>query len=161
MRTRSPAFGPDDIEVEDDCPEGTSVEFSEEILDSADCAVDGYYLKVLVTWTVKPFCGEVTTISITVNLTDNTPPAILGSDLIEVTCGEDVPEVEVFDACSDVTVTIDETLGDADCTEGTALIIREITAVDACGNEARKTQTVIVNYLDGPIFQWSGRICVQ
>jgi len=81
---------------------------------------------IVVTFTVTDECGNVTTQTQIINITDNTPPVFtfIPTTIDEVAVAED--------ECSDVTITVmDEMNG--------GQIIRTITATDACGNSTSIT----------------------
>ena len=85
-------------------------------------------------------CGNSTTASQTITVTDNESPVLFGvPDDINLECHEDLPLVNVTatdDCDSDVEITLSVETVSNDCVNQYT-IIRTWTASDDCGNERR------------------------
>lgn len=113
-----------DIVATDECSLATITnDFDPASLD-VDCHMD----PIVVTFTATDVCGNETTQTVTITITDNTPPIFTS---IPTQLGED-PVAE--DECSDVTITSTKE------TNGGQTIVT-YTAIDACGNETSVTVT--------------------
>lgn len=121
-----------DVFVEHFDAEGTSLCFDGDV--------------VIRTWRATDECGNETTLTQTITLTDDVDPyfTFVPADT-NIECGESTPDemATAGDACSSVEVTVAETMGEPNCT-GLASIIRTFTATDGCGNSATAVQVVTV-----------------
>jgi hypothetical protein len=110
---------------------------------TGDCATGFTFVR---TWTATDLCGNSSTFAQNVNTTpDNSPPVFITVPYDQFfDCDDPVifDEPEVFDNCSDVTLTWqDSIIGTGDCNEVNGQIygydiIRTWTATDSCGNSA-------------------------
>ncbi|WP_321996537.1 gliding motility-associated C-terminal domain-containing protein [Draconibacterium orientale] len=137
----------------DNCDSDVPVEFTETRTDG-NCA-NSYTLTR--TWTATDDCGNETSFTQTVTVSDNTAPAFnetLPTAEITAEC-DDVAEAVVLtatDNCdTDVPVEFTETRTDGNCTNSYTLT-RTWTATDDCGNETSFTQTVTVSDNTAPAF---------
>ncbi len=134
------------VTVTDVCDDSPDVTFDEIITTDLDCASLGYFTELICTWTATDDCGNVSTMQITVRLTDTTPPTISGAPAdITVDCGEVIPApttLTAIDNCDnmvDITMSVDSTGGRC---PGASIITRTWTATDDCGNTATVAQVI-------------------
>ncbi|WP_163323404.1 gliding motility-associated C-terminal domain-containing protein, partial [Draconibacterium mangrovi] len=143
----------DVLTAADNCDSDVPVVFTETRTDG-DCA-NSYTLTR--TWTATDDCGNETSFTQTVVVSDNTAPTFNETlPLAEITAECDaVVEAVVLtasDNCdSDVPVVFTETRTDGDCANSYTLT-RTWTATDDCGNETSFTQTVTVSDNTVPTF---------
>lgn len=105
------------------------------------------------TYTAIDACGNVATLTQTVQLIDNTPPVLQNLPPAElfIECGQEAPDVFVFaqDNCSGlVPVSLTASTEEFDCG---FLFTRTWTATDACGNASSFTQTIVAEDTTAPI----------
>ncbi|MFN0030853.1 MAG: T9SS type A sorting domain-containing protein [Flavobacteriales bacterium] len=108
---------------------------------------------LLRTWTLTDGCGNETTQTWTITVTDNEAPAIIGvpSD-ITINCGDDITEAVVFadDNCDpNASVSLTASTEPNECGY---IFIRTWTANDACGNENMASQIITVEDNIPPVF---------
>lgn len=137
--------------VDDNCVMGMSITLSHMDTWESLGGCDGE--TVTRTWTAIDACGNESTASQTLTLTDSQAPVftIVPAD-ITVSCGENVSfgSVAASDNCSAVNVSfIDET--EVIC-EGTYTMTRTWTASDLCGNENTASQIITVQDNEAPEF---------
>jgi hypothetical protein len=130
------------IEFIENCSEVT-VQWEEDVV-AGDCP--NSYTSIR-TCTLTDECGNTTTASYTLNVSDTEGPQILGvpADLI-LDCGTAIPNADVFvvDNCTALPVfTLSETMETIGCT---MILTRRWTAEDECGNVTQEVQ--IITYID-------------
>jgi len=130
------------IEYVENCSE-VQVSWSEEVI-AGDCP--NSYTSIR-TCTLTDACGNETTASYTLNISDTQGPQIEGvpADLV-LDCGDAIPAADVFviDNCTAQPVfTLSETMESIGCT---MVLTRRWTAEDECGNVTQEVQ--IVTYID-------------
>jgi hypothetical protein len=115
-------------------------------------AVNNCTTTIVRTWTASDGCGNTSSISQTITITDNSAPTV-GEFVADVfaQCGE-TPSIEApafADACGTVNVEVQIQNSGAGCN---ATETRTYTATDACGNEAVAVQ--VIHYTDtvAPMF---------
>ena len=141
------------LTASDNCDTDIPVVFTETRTDG-DCA-NNYTLTR--TWTATDDCGNETSFTQKVIVSDNTAPTFnetLPTTEITAECDAVVEAVVLTasDNCeSDVPVVFTETKTDGDCANNYTLI-RTWTATDDCGNETSFTQKVIVSDNTAPTF---------
>ena len=144
--------------AEDNCDTDVTQSCTNEVVYALgeDCP---YHYEDTYTCTAVDDCGNSTTISWTITVSDNTPPQCFPED-ITVCCPTDVPAPEApmaTDNCDpDPVVTLmgADTTWDADCpTQG--VILRHWSAMDCQGNEASCTQTININDDEAPQFDFT------
>jgi len=100
-------------------------------------------------WAAIDDCGNPTTLDQMIVTTDTTPPDFDVPGDVDLACGDTVPAAADIDAVDDcdpnglVATFVGEDISPAgalDCEART--IVRTWTAVDGCGNETTKTQTI-------------------
>jgi hypothetical protein len=105
------------------------------------------------TWTVTDGCDNASSAVQTITMADMTVPefGMVPADLT-LDCGDsyEIVMASAFDACSGVTVTVDEQ-HNYPC-EGTDVMTLTFTASDGCGNTASEVQTVTFEDTTPPVF---------
>ena len=99
-----------------------------------------------ITYTVTDACGNASSVSRAVRITDTLPPvAIETPDNVVVSCEESLPsDAPVFEeACSIAEVMLAESTEIGGCT-GESNLIQVWTATDACGNAATVSRTIAI-----------------
>ncbi len=141
-----PPFGT--VTAIDECGSTVDIQTSE----SQVAATCGFV--IIRTWTATDNCGNQSTASQEITITDTTSPIILEIPAdVTVTCTE-VPEPEEFtatDNCDD-----DLSLGSSDqiAMDGCNMIItRVFRATDDCGNTAIAAQTITVIDIEAPVLE--------
>nr|WP_320021551.1 gliding motility-associated C-terminal domain-containing protein [uncultured Draconibacterium sp.] len=134
------------LTASDNCDSDVSVVFTETRTDG-NCANNYTLTRV---WTATDDCGNETSFTQTVVVSDNTAPTFnetLPTTEITAECDAVVEAVVLTtsDNCdTDVPVVFTETKTDGDCANNYTLT-RTWTATDNCGNETSHTQTVVVS----------------
>ncbi len=148
-----PVLMPQDAVATDNCDDNIIIELSNES-ESGTCLENGFLKKYTYTWTATDDCGNASTLTVVLLVTDNEPPVFDNAPVdITVTCG-DLPEpdgISATDNCSlDVEVAFVETMGTSGCA-GTG-VIRTWIATDQCGNTAQVVQHITVEDNEPPVF---------
>ncbi|MCF8239636.1 MAG: T9SS type A sorting domain-containing protein, partial [Saprospiraceae bacterium] len=131
------------VVVLDDCDEYIDVEFSKDVIYSADCTVDGYYERWILTWVATDICGNSTSIQVTIDIVDDISPQFLMFPAdITIYC-EPLPEVPVLEAVdySPVSIVFTESI-EPGLEFGVTIVTRIWTATDVCGNSIQQIQTI-------------------
>jgi len=135
----------------DMCFEGVMVDFSTNTIDG-DCAADGYISQTTYTWVAADTCGNATSISINVQLTDSTAPSFTSTpaEQTDINCTDDVVfgTVTFEDDCTMVTAT--ESMNETDLGDCTIQYTKTWTITDECGNNDAFTQTITSTDNTGP-----------
>ncbi|MCO6484214.1 MAG: gliding motility-associated C-terminal domain-containing protein [Saprospiraceae bacterium] len=135
----------------DNCDPDPEIIFEEEIL-TGDCVQDGYFLKMICTWTAIDACGNSSSYTIMFLVTDTEPPYFTYvPDPLTIECLDPVPFIpaEADDDCAAITVQHQDSTTNLDCGYQ---IIRTFTATDACGHSATATQRILVTDTTAPYF---------
>ena len=107
---------------------------------------------LLRTWTATDACGNTTIVTQTIHVSDNEAPVFeeVPQDIV-VDCGTDVPVQSpvVADQCGAVSLSLNEVW--IDDVEYCAVLQRNWTATDACGNTSVASQLVTWVDTEGPI----------
>ena len=109
------------------------------------------------TWTATDLCGNSSTASQIITVTDTTPPVLLGipaNVIVQCNAIPAVPGVGVVtatDNCGTATVTGPVIVNTAGSCVGSSIITRTWTATDQCGNSTTATQTITVTDTTAPI----------
>ncbi len=140
-------MGVDDITVADACSDYT-VTFEDVLVEEGICGVSDFLSIWKCLWTVTDACGNTSQFLIYMKIVDTQPPVftLIPPD-IHANCGEtpDLGYAEAQDACSDVRITLEETVIPGDC-YGDYTIARKFTAIDDCNNQISVIQ--YVHYTD-------------
>lgn len=146
----APALDVNSFIAVDNCDPDPSITFEEEIT-SGDCATDGYFLQLICTWTATDACGNSSTFSVTIQITDTEAPVFVQVPAdVTIGCTDDLPTDEAIaeDNCdNDLTLTSKDVTTDLDCGY---LVTRTWTALDDCGNQATASQQIRVIDQDAP-----------
>ncbi len=132
------------VEVTDNCNTYTLTYEDEDV--SGGCAG-----QIIRTYTATDICGNASTFIQILDLTDDVPPVIVCPADATYECDEQVPsaeEPEYSDSCTEVTLTMTETVTGDDCE---TVIARTWTATDECGNASSCTQTIRVVDTTAPV----------
>ena len=111
------------------------------------------------TWTITDACGNSAVYTQIINVDDKTGPVFDGAEpqsLISVSCASDIPSASLQtakDNCGEGTATVsfNEVRSDEQCANKFKLT-RTWIATDVCGNTSSRTQTIIVNDSQAPVF---------
>lgn len=122
----------------DNCDDDVEIYYSDDFTGSCD--------SFLRTWTAIDDCGNSSSCTQTVFITDDTPPVLILPADASVDClSEIVPSItgdaSASDVCSEVSLTYED--GEWIGEECMASLIRTWTATDACGNSVSGEQTII------------------
>jgi len=132
------------VTATDNCSQ-VEVNFEEQELE----LVCGY--QIIRTWTAEDECGNITTDSQTITLSDNLPPVAEPLQDLSVECGNVIPDMEpVFTDATDENLEIEfsEQTESLDCGY---VIERTWIATDDCGNTAEASQTITVTDNTAPV----------
>lgn len=148
-------FVASDVTAVDDCSAMVNISLFDFTLLQGNCGIDGFYRKMVCTWTGADGCGNVTDLSITMIITDDEAP-LFTSMLEDMTLDcRDTPPITpptVIDNCSEeLTIEFSDLPFIEDCQNGFE-ITRIWTATDECGNVATMTQIFTMEASPGPVF---------
>ncbi len=134
-------------EAKDACANGASVTHTDQSTTFSTC-VNFIVGQVLRTFNSADSCGNSTTCLQTITIRDQTPPAIICPDVVQVQCGQQnnlniTGQPTATDNCGGpVSITYsDNNTEFANCT---GVIYRTFVATDPCGNTASCTQPIVV-----------------
>ncbi len=152
--TADPLIDITELTIADNC---SSIDFAN-ITEVLTQLYDGPCVgNVLTRWqqvfTVQDGCGNETVYTLITEIIDTTPPVFTSSPAnVTIECGETapVPQLEAFDACSDVIYNFNEVRTDGDCPNNYTLT-RTWLASDGCGNTSVATQIVTVEDTTPPV----------
>ena len=129
----------------DACDSNLQIELVIEPIGTSNCISDELYV-----WTATDNCGNSTSVSAMLSVSDTTPPVAMDApEDMTVACDmiPPAPEVTFEDACSTVSVTYEEITG-----EGCPYTItRTWTATDGCNNTSTVQQTLTVVDEEAPL----------
>lgn len=136
------------VDAIDDCDVSVNVSLTATTVQN-ECGYD-----FIRTWIATDDCGNTSSASQTITVLDNESPVFtfvpsnisLGCD--GTTGGDPMEMAEATDACSEVTITFEDEVGEGGCSGG---IIRHWLAVDGCGNTATADQIISVSDLSAPV----------
>ncbi|MFN3753888.1 MAG: hypothetical protein ACK4R1_07515, partial [Flavobacterium sp.] len=134
----------------DNCGTVASLTFNDVTTNGA-CA--GSY-SVTRTWTATDACGNASTASQTINVTDTTAPVIAAlpaTSTINCPATPEFAQATATDACgSGATLTFNDVTTNGACA-GSYSVTRTWTATDACGNASTASQTINVTDTTAPV----------
>jgi hypothetical protein len=134
------------ITATDNCSQNVPVIYSESF-DS-----DGCTSTVIRTWTATDDCGNSTSHSQTLTLTDNDAPQFNAPESVVISCSQIASyTIPATDNCSAVTKTYTDQIMGTGCN---MQIIRTWTATDACGNSSQFVQTIQLQDNTAPVFTY-------
>ena len=140
------------VTVTDNCSIGLTVDFVEEIIEQS--CENTFILKN--TWTAVDECGNTTTETQTITVSDDEAPILTGipADLTlscEAYAGYNNPLVTVSDNCTTgISIDFVEEIIEQEC-DNTFKLRLTWTAFDACGNSTSETQNITVSDDEAPI----------
>ncbi|MCP4124429.1 MAG: HYR domain-containing protein, partial [Bacteroidetes bacterium] len=145
------ALGEDAIIAYDVCDDSPTISFDEYLTSTNDCE-----RQMICIWTATDDCGNTSTYSITVRITDTTAPVIHNvPNNVESTCGSIPPvpnNIFATDNCDNsVSLTFEEIPQLVGCQTS---ILRKWTATDNCGNAVTKIQSILLNDNQAPVFTY-------
>jgi len=128
----------DNAESEEGCSGEAQIAFSDFTDESENCK-DGAVAIQTTTWTAFDACGNEQEITLTIRVTDNTPPVFYG---LEYACGESEDDLFVYaiDACTKAQTSFVEREVEGTCGR---VVEREYYGKDRCGNATTFIQTVV------------------
>eukprot|EP01137_Pigoraptor_chileana_P018492 Opistho-2@78054 len=141
---------PTNITARDDCDGAPSVALAETTIAGA-CA-NRYTIQR--TWTARDACGNPTSVTQRIIVTDNVAPTLVGVPAnVTVTCSTvpTAPTVTATDNCGSATVTYTQTRTNGRCANAYTLL-RTWSATDACGQTTTGVQKITVNDTTAPVF---------
>lgn len=144
-----------DVTAVDDCSAMVNISLFDFTLLQGNCGIDGFYRKMVCTWTGADGCGNVTDLTITMIITDDEAPVFTSMvESMTLDC-RDTPPVTpptATDNCSEeLTIEFADLPFVEDCQNGFE-ITRIWTATDECGNVATMTQIFTMEANPGPVF---------
>uniref|UniRef100_UPI0003680CCB HYR-like domain-containing protein n=1 Tax=Lewinella cohaerens TaxID=70995 RepID=UPI0003680CCB len=108
-------------------------------------------------FTVQDACGNEITYTLFTEIVDTTAPVFnFSPENYTVECGEEIgmPNLQAFDACSDVVYDFTEVRTDGDCLNSYTLT-RTWTATDGCGNVNTEVQVITLEDTTPPVISFS------
>ncbi|WP_222845923.1 HYR-like domain-containing protein, partial [Flavilitoribacter nigricans] len=140
-----------DLTADDGC-EGTITVSPEDAVTPGECIND---FVILRTWTFEDACGNVSSVSQTITVKDETAPVAPNPPAnVTVSCASDVPvevELTATDNCDgDITVGPTSVTTEGECANDFT-IVRTWTFVDICGNTSSVSQTITVKDETAPV----------
>lgn len=140
----------DDVQATTTCPDdGLSVSIEDVVNNNGDCSQP---FSVTRTWIAHDACGNMETVSQTINIGPDTEAPIFHTDTptdITVDCGDDLVLPVAFDNCGATSLSYEDTDRTGDCATG-FMFTRTWTATDLCGNTSVFAQSVTTNPDDAP-----------
>jgi hypothetical protein len=140
------------VTVEDDCPGNILVMVSDSMINES-CTNQ---FDIIRTWTSIDICGNLSTASQTITVSDNIAPVFTYvPDSLWLDCATEVPAasidaVSVTDNCNgNIALTVSDSITDGSCVNQFD-IIRTWTALDMCGNLSTALQYITVFDSIGP-----------
>lgn len=119
---------------------------------NVDCITNGHYIKKTYVWTASDDCGNHSTLTIHVNVSDNTGPTWVAFPAdATITCTDPIPNTKpvASDNCSGL-----DTLTSLDIIEIQPCgrkITRTWTAIDKCGNSTSRNQIITESDFAPPV----------
>ena len=129
-----------------------TISYIDETVSTINCV-----LEIKRTFTVTDNCGNSSSATQTITISDTTAPEFVEESLplnVSVEC-DNIPDSETLtatDNCdSEIVVEFDQTRTDGDC-DNNYILTRTWTAADNCGNTTTHTQTITVTDTTAPEF---------
>ncbi len=146
-------FDVDDVIVTGGCMEEVSIGFEEKLLQTGDCLTDGFIAIMQLQWTATDICGNISQLIVLVKVVDETTPVFHNfNSEVTIGCQDPMPKTNVTDNCGKVNITEQDSIINGPC-PFEYVVIRSITATDACGNSSTRLQTVHVGDGKGPVIE--------
>ncbi|MEP6796243.1 MAG: T9SS type A sorting domain-containing protein, partial [Saprospiraceae bacterium] len=126
------------------CGDAVNVTFDRKVIDANNCDFSGYIQQQILHWEAVDLCGNVASMTVTVNLIDNQAPELIG--VPSLACIDDplLANVDAIDDCGEAHVRFWDFNIPNPCGEGSA-VRRTYEAYDDCGNMTRDTAILIPN----------------
>ncbi|MGB4848552.1 MAG: T9SS type A sorting domain-containing protein, partial [Saprospiraceae bacterium] len=145
-------FGIGDVSFEDSCRFGVTITYSEKLLETGNCSVDGNVGLTQLLWTATDACGNLSTLSVIASIEDKISPVFVNfKPVITIGCKDTIPGYVATDNCGKVTITTEDRYFYSNCPYE-YYIERYVTATDPCGNSITEFQTIHVGNGNGPVF---------
>jgi hypothetical protein len=161
LDTQAPIFDPYDVQLFVECDETDQIFVSaqdncqEVEITYEDQLQSGGCLGVLVrTYTANDGCGNESTATQYITITDTTAPVIVGvPEDATVECDEvPTPQVTATDACGyDVNLEFNEEIIEGDCPQNYTIVWTWV-ATDYCENVSEASATIVVEDTTSPVF---------
>jgi hypothetical protein len=141
---------PSNVSAEDNCDDNVAVTLS------TTKSSESLPYTLIRTWTATDVCGNKSSLSQTVNVSDSVPPVIVGvdSDVPSANCQAVPPPcvASASDNCdANIPLAFSEVKVNEDCDHQYQLI-RTWSATDSSGNKSEESQTLTVSDGDAPKF---------
>jgi large repetitive protein len=137
------------VTVTDNCDLNIIVQFNESVQNNNGCSYT-----LVRTWTATDDCGNTTTATQNIQVSDATAPVLNGSNnntTVECSAIPAAPQMTATDNCDDdIQIEFSEVMIPGD--QCTYTLQRTWTATDNCGNESAVAHTLIVTDTTPPIF---------
>jgi len=140
-----------DLTAMDNC-DGDITVSPTEVMTTSGCANN---FTIVRTWTFEDMCGNVSSISQTITVNDDTAPAVpIAPSDVTVQCGADIPaatNLTATDNCDGlIRVSPAEEIVPGDC-PNSFVLVRTWTFADICGNTSSVSQTISVEDMTAPV----------
>jgi hypothetical protein len=132
------------VNVDDDCDQDIIPVFTVHSIFPEDCEEAGYYERRVYTWIATDICDNADTLIVTIDIIDDIAPEFLdfpGDLTIYCEPLPPIPDLTVDDYTQSVSLVFTEEILPGN-EEGVFIVIRTWIATDACGNSAKKVQTI-------------------
>ncbi len=143
------------------CGLGMELDFDEAMIEDTNCE-NGYLQLIRARWIATTECGQEAEFIVYVKITDTKGPLVNLDPVVNLQCGQEIPDPEVTDLCGSITWSIVEiSRENRECPEF-MMIKREIVAIDACGNETSATQELIIHNTGAPVMEgMESIVCIE
>ncbi|MBK9985113.1 MAG: T9SS type A sorting domain-containing protein [Saprospiraceae bacterium] len=131
------------------CGDTINVTFDRTVTNANNCDFSGYIQQQILHWEAVDLCGNVASMTVTINLIDNQAPVLIGVPSLACIDDPSLANIDAIDNCGEAHVRFWDNTIPNPCGAGTA-IRRTYEAYDDCGNMARDTAILIPNDLAKP-----------
>lgn len=143
-----PIPAPEEVFAEDNCS-NVNIEFNE-VTETGNCAASYVIVR---TWSASDDCGNTSSLSQIIEVSDSTPPVFNESPAdVVASCGDEliIPEVTATDECGgEVSIEFSQQTSPGGCPN----IFRTWVATDLCGNQSTLIQTVFIEDNEPPFIE--------
>ncbi len=139
-----PTFSVASVNATDNCDDDVDVQFGESVT-NGDCIDDGFIQLYECYWIATDDCGNSTTETIYILVSDNTPPVftyVPADTTVSCNAPQNTGQPTATDDCTGVTISFEALITNDTC--GNSTILNMWTATDECGNSTMASQTVQV-----------------
>jgi hypothetical protein len=133
------------VQVYDDCDQVIIPVLTTDTLYAIDCEVAGYAYRVNYTWTATDICGNIATISFTLDFMDDVAPVFreMPSDTMIICAPLPlIPQVNLLDSFENVSIVFTEIIVPGPGT-GQFTVTRTWTSTDSCNNVTTYIQHIL------------------